>query len=232
MVSKQIGFLALKYTYLICNAAVFVFGWILLITSAVILSHYGGYSKFADHKYANIFICILIVGVALVAVGFFGFYIGVKEMYHFLVLFSIFISIVSIAEIASGLIVFSYTENVNTVTTKALHRAVADYQNVTVAQEMVDWIQVSYKCCGSDGVQDFQKITSECAVAVPSCYDTGACEGNLYKRGCDKLFAGFVKENMLVLGGVAAGFSWLFNSVSIFLSCIINRLNEDRYELL
>ena len=83
----------------------------------------------------------------------------------------------------------------------------------------MDWAQQEFDCCGSYNVTDYPDPNSNKAAfnytglcdggGVSSCYSNKTCDGVLYKKGCERALANFLKDNMIIIGAVAFGIAFI-----------------------
>ena len=78
----------------------------------------------------------------------------------------------------------------------------------------MDWAQQRFECCGGYNYTNYHKvmlnhINSNITLCerggVCSCYSNNTCEGNLFKKGCERVMSIFIKDYLYIIGGVALG---------------------------
>ena len=75
-------------------------------------SKYGTYLTFADDKYADAAIFLIIVGVIVFIVAFLGCCGAIKEHYCMVTTFAIFMIVIFILEVAAGALGLAYKKKV------------------------------------------------------------------------------------------------------------------------
>lgn len=85
----------------------------LIIVGGIIRDRYGDYLSYADNKFANASVFIIIVGVIVFVIGFLGCCGAIKENYFMMVAFSVLLGIIFILEIVAGALGFAYKKKVN-----------------------------------------------------------------------------------------------------------------------
>ena len=84
---------------------------------AIVKSKYGEYLTFADNKYADAAIFLIIVGVIVFIVAFLGCCGAIKEHYCMVTTFAVLLSIIFILEVAAGALGLAYRKKVCVVKT-------------------------------------------------------------------------------------------------------------------
>lgn len=85
---------------------------VLIVIGAIIRDKYGDYVSYADNKFANAAVFIIIVGVVVFVIGFLGCCGAVKENYCMVTTFAVLLAIIFILEIVAGALGFTYKKKV------------------------------------------------------------------------------------------------------------------------
>ncbi|XP_065051867.1 23 kDa integral membrane protein-like [Rhopilema esculentum] len=219
----------IKWLMFIFNAIFWLTGLALIILGAVLKSKYGIYLTFADGKYADAAIFLIIVGVIVFIVAFLGCCGAIKEHYCMVTTFAIFMIVIFILEVAAGALGLAYKKKVVTVADKALSKGIEKYHSEKGAEQFFDWIQEEFKCCGNNGPKDWNStIPSSC------CKSGGAnstcTEADAYQKGCKQGFEDFVKGKLVVIGAVALAFAFV-QILGIIFAFLMMREIRGQYEV-
>lgn len=222
------------------NFVFFLSGLALIIVGAMVRSDYGDYFTYADSKFATAEIFIIVIGIIVFLIGFFGCCGALKENHCMMCAFAVLLSIIFILEIAAAIVGYQYRRKVEKVANSGLERAVANYNKQKGAKQLLDWAQSTLKCCGKSGPEDYdfkvgnitRSICGPAGNGVDSCHMGKDCiKGLLYHAGCKKIVVAFVKKNMYVLGGVAVGVAFI-QVVGVVLACCLMRAIKRDYEVM
>jgi len=236
----------IKYLMFFFNFLFWLSGLVLIVIGAVIRDKYGDYFSYADVKFANTAVFIIVVGVIVFVIGFFGCCGAVKENYCMVTTFAVLLAFIFILEIVAGALGFTYKAKVDDVASKAMTRAIKDYGPHNPATKLMDWTQHKFKCCGKDGASDYGvNVTSGCpavssgiAQGVPSCHEEKKCSEGLLKpgggrkpgSGCKDSLINFIKENLVVIGGVAVSVAFI-QLLGIIFACFLMKAIKGEYEV-
>lgn len=224
----------------IFNFLFWLSGLALIIIGSYIKAKYGDYLSYGDEgsKFASVSVFIIIVGVVVFVIGFLGCCGAIKENYCMITTFAILLGIIFILEIVAGALGFAYRKKVEAEVKDALDDAISKYFNKDQpgAQELLDWAQQEFKCCGRNGSADYQKPqqanTTYCDAngGVASCYSGKTCTGTKYTKGCEQSFIDFVRHNLAVIGAVAIGIAFI-QLLGIIFACCLMKAIKDGYEV-
>lgn len=225
----------IKYLMFFFNFLFWLSGLVLIVIGAIIRDKYGDYFAYADSKFANAAVFIIIVGVVVFIIGFLGCCGAVKENYCMVTTFAVLLAIIFILEIVAGALGFTYKKKVDAVAQKALKQAVGDYGTNDGEKKLLDWAQKTFECCGVEGPADFAKsknvtLCKGVNKGVPSCHKGGTCAGELRKSGCRKGFIDFIKEKLVIIGAVAVGIAFI-QLLGIIFACFLMKAIKGEYEV-
>lgn len=178
------------------------------------------------------------VGSAIVVIGSFGCLCTFKGHSSLLYVFSVFLILVFVVELATAVSVFIFREKVEDGFSNGFSEAMMTYGVDEDKRRAVDGIQAGLMCCGKESYDDWYKMnwTGQTPVdRVPSsCCRVKNCDGtgyqNIYTEGCFNILSSFIQTNFTMIGGVAIGFAFL-QLFGAFLSCCLARnINKSKYE--
>jgi len=224
-----------KYLMFFFNFLFWLSGLALIIVGAIIRDKYGDYFSYADNKFANAAVFIIIVGVVVFVIGFLGCCGAIRENYCMVTTFSVLLGIIFLLEIVAGALGFAYKKKVEETATKALKSAVANYSNSDQpgAKKLLDWAQNKFHCCGVNGTHfAYKNSTDFCSGSKKpkSCHIDESCAKSLYTEDCKQEFIDFVKDNLVVIGGVALGIAFI-QLLGIIFACCMMKSIKGEYEV-
>lgn len=226
----------IKYLMFFFNFLFWLSGLILIIIGAIVRDKYG--DKFADlsDQFANAPVLIIVVGVIVFVIGFLGCCGAVKENYCMVTTFAVLLALIFILEIVAGALGISYRGKVKTYTDKAVLKEIKNY-NDNGKSLLMSWAQETFECCGNKGPADYDNhakndtsVFCDKGQGVKSCHKGGECSGTLYTEGCQPKIINFVKENMILVGGVALGIAFI-QLLGIVFACLLMKAIKGEYEV-
>ena len=228
----------MKFCMFFFNFIFWLSGLTLIIVGTKIHSQSGEYFSYADNNFATAEFFIIIVGLVVFIIGFLGCCGAVKENYCMITAFSVLLSIVFILEIAAGILGYMYRDQARAAATVALKKAMDHYDTEEGAKKLLNWAQGMFRCCGNIGPTDYDvrvgsKMVSPCGSSgggVQSCHEGGECKNRQYTAGCKEKFISFIRNNMVVIGGVAVGIAFI-ELAGIIFSCCLMKTIRNEYEV-
>jgi len=225
----------IKYLMFFFNFLFWLSGLILIIIGAIVRDKYG--DKFAElsDQFANAPVLIIVVGVIVFVIGFLGCCGAVKENYCMVTTFAVLLALIFILEIVAGALGFAYRGKVQTIAEEQTTKEVQNY-NKNGESILLQWAQQKLECCGRVGPTDYDGHTSNstdfCGAGkgVKSCHKEKDCSKKLYGDGCQDKLVEFVKENMILIGGVALGIAFI-QLLGIVFACLLMKAIKGEYEV-
>jgi len=225
-----------KYLMFFFNFLFWLSGLILIIIGAIVRDKYG--DKFADlsAQFANAPVLIIVVGVIVFVIGFLGCCGAVKENYCMVTTFAVLLALIFILEIVAGALGISYKNKVQGLAESQLDKEIKHY-NMNGTSILLNWAQQKLECCGRMGPGDYNNHTSKdpafCAgkdQGVKSCHTGQDCTNKVYPKGCQEKVVTFVKDNMILVGGVAIGIAFI-QLLGIVFACLLMKAIKGEYEV-
>ncbi|TRY57434.1 hypothetical protein DNTS_031423 [Danionella cerebrum] len=239
--STKKSFRVVKYT-------LFVFCYIFWVFSAVVIA-VGIYAKIAkesdvvDTLMADPALLLLIVGSLMFAITFFGCFGALRNI-------SLLLNMITAAVL--GLV---FSKKVQERTEQLMMKAIVRYRDDQDLENVIDFVQKKFKCCGVDSYLDWSKNMyfnssdenpSLEAYGVPfSCcirhknetvfnsmcgYETqkrteSVASQFIYTSGCLEEMVWWGKQNLLLVGGITLALLFIEVSLTFFLQHFIFTLN-------
>lgn len=228
------GMKCVKYVLFLFNLIFFICGLALIIVGAVTLTQVNNYITFLGGSATGLAILVIVIGCIIFTIGFFGCCGAYKENYCMVMTFAFLLGIIFVLEIAAGIGAYVARDQVGDLITDEMEDSMSSYS--TPGDETIrdawDLVQHDLQCCGTNGSDSW----TDRGVAIPeSCCKTEqsgctAVEANMYPDGCLDKFIKWVVANIIIIGGVGIGLSFV-QIVGIFLSCCLARSIKKEYQV-
>ncbi|KAM6039196.1 CD63 antigen isoform 1-T2 [Chlamydotis macqueenii] len=162
-------------------------------------------------------IAILVLGVIIFFISFFGCCGAWKESYCMVTTFAILLSIIFLVEIAAAIAGYVFKDKVRSVLEEGLWDAMRKYGEDQPLTEAVDELQRDFTCCGANNYTDWATIErfrvnntvphSCCRVNTASC-NIRPSPATVYEKGCLQSIEAWMKKNILIVAAVALGIAF------------------------
>lgn len=216
---------------------IFIFNFFFAISGIVIIVC-GGYSLHLFKKtgpvvgddYVSAPVILIVVGSIVFLVAFLGCCGAMQESYCMLMLFSVFLFLILVAEIAAGALGFVYKGKVDHIAKDKFTSSLKDYNResegkVKPVHEAWDFIQSQLKCCG---VTDFRDWKNDAGIDPPKscCPNADQCnaEKDYYSKGCYDKVKEDISQYAVYVGIAGIGIGLIEIIGIIFACCLANQV--------
>ncbi|VDH99500.1 CD151 antigen [Mytilus galloprovincialis] len=149
-----------------------------------------------------------------------------KENYCCIMTFAGILIIIFICEMAAGIAGFIYKDKVDTQISDLMKETITDRK----ALEDWDKVQKEFHCCGVNSSSDWDKNGTK-AFPDSCCSDGGKATTCItYDVGCYTELKDFVKDKIVVIGGIGVGFA-VIQIIGILFACCLGRAVKKEYEV-
>jgi len=218
----------------------------LIICGAIVQVQFDMFTAFLGNTFSGAAILLVIVGVVIFVIGFFGCCGAYKENYCMTMTFAVLLGIIFILEIAAGITAYTMRGNVKGFVKEALVKSMGDYGNDTKAGITKSWdvAQIDFECCGVHNYTEWEEkfgtneVPDSCC--RPEFQDNEGCGKNIDKatandkiyadKGCLNEFEQWVEDNIYMVGGVGIGLAFV-QVVGIILACCLARTIKKEYSI-
>ncbi|KAG5670435.1 hypothetical protein PVAND_000700 [Polypedilum vanderplanki] len=208
-----------------------VSGLAILIAGIVVLNDVTDYSHFLEGRITAPPIMLIIAGLLIFLIAFFGCYGALKESPKLLIAFAVLLGIIFIIEIAVGIAAITFKNDLRGI----LNTQLSDSIRRQNKEDMMAWnlVQRRLECCGISGPRDWFEINNGTASGIPSSCcrpqyidrETQNCLNaaplfmdRVYREGCVNSIHDRVSSNASILIGVGIGIAFI-QLMGIFLAC-------------
>lgn len=232
------GMSCVKYLLFCFNLLFAITGLIILIVGIKAEINSSPYIDLTDENfYTSGPIVLIIVGIIVFIVAFFGCCGAVKENHCMIVTFSVFLLLIFIAELGVGIAGYVKHKDLETSIVKHLNETITQYPTNKDVAKTFDIMQTDLHCCGINGPDDW--IANN--ITIPNTCCTGqeitggvpaACTKDspgFHTKGCLNELVTHLKDIAVVLGGVGLGIA-LVQLLGVIFACCLARSIRSQYE--
>lgn len=199
-------------------------------------------------------IIFIFVGVIMFMLGFCGCIGALRENICLLKFFSICLSIIFFTQLAAGILGFVYRHKIKKLVAENLEDTIIHYRTNPNLQNIIDYSQETFKCCGLNSYKDWRKnryfncsqIGPEaCSVPYSCCrvdqlntqcgYGMNRDEmphskraSIIYTDGCIDGITKWFNRNLEIVGGVGLGVALLQVIGIAFASTLISDIRRQK----
>ncbi|KAK6166602.1 hypothetical protein SNE40_023255 [Patella caerulea] len=189
------------------------------------------YNDFLGNQYTGPGILLIIVGVIIFGIAFFGCCGAVKENYCLVMTFAVLLSIIFILEIAGGIAGFVLKDQLDKEVKEVLNKKIEDYKkNDTAAIQAFDELQKEFECCGVMDKNDWKGNIPNSCCPEDTLINNKCPPTKVYEEGCDAKFISWIQDKILIIGGIGIGLAFV-QIVGICFSCCLARAIRKEYEV-
>lgn len=232
------GMACVKYLLFLFNLIFAITGIVFISVGAVILVVYNGYNNFVDSWFFAAPVLMIIVGVIVFLVSFFGCCGAVKENHCMIITFSILLLLIFALELGAGIAGYMMRGEVSGMLQNRLNSTLQTYNTKEDVRRSWDIMQHDLQCCGMNGFTDWNQYAGyPINIAPDSCCNEIAaqakCDLNslatVYTEGCMKKLQSAIENNAMILGGVGIGVA-LIQLIGVIFACCLARSIRREYE--
>lgn len=183
---------------------------------------------------------IIVVGVVIFFIAFFGCCGAWKENYCMITTFAVFLSIIIIIEIAGAITAYVFRGKLNIWVGNSLKEMITKYNTTEDVRKTMDGIQKELRCCGSSNSDDWKNFKPDhnsvpdscCIKPVKGCGNGTIHDGKkIYRNGCVGTMTSLLNNSLLWVG-VAALVIAFVQFTGIVLACVLMKGIRSGYEVM
>uniref|UniRef100_A0A0B7B361 Tetraspanin n=1 Tax=Arion vulgaris TaxID=1028688 RepID=A0A0B7B361_9EUPU len=181
------GMKCVKYLLFLFNLIFVIAGIGLIAAGAYVKIKLDEYYNFFGNTYMGPGILLIVVGVIIFLLAFFGCCGAVKENYCLTMTFAVTLGIIFILEIAGGIAGFVLRDKIENEIEDLLAKSMNNYNTDSGMRESWDNLQKEFECCGAHNISDWaqhnvNKTPDSCCkeMAPTPCvhYNAEGCASN------------------------------------------------------
>ncbi|XP_059060714.1 CD63 antigen-like [Achroia grisella] len=234
------GMSCVKYLLFLFNLLFAITGLIILIVGITSEIKSSPYIDLTDEQfYTSGPVVMIIVGIIVFVVAFFGCCGAVKENHCMIITFSVFLLIIFLAELAIGIAGYVKHKDLENSIKRHLNETIKEYPTNADVQRTFDIIQTDLNCCGINGPKDWSnngiKIPNTCCAGLPHSITSGSSSDctidspTLRTDGCLNKVVEHLQDIAAILGGVGVGIA-IVQLLGVIFACCLARSIRSQYE--
>ncbi|XP_041036282.1 CD63 antigen [Carcharodon carcharias] len=226
------GMKCVKYLIFIFNFLFWISGIALIVVGILVQTKMNGTLHITSVAASGAPIVIIIVGVVINFVAFFGCCGAWKENYCMVTTFAVLLLLIFIVEIAAAIAGYVFKDQIRGVFEKSFNATMQHYNTSDNARN-IDSLQEQFHCCGSAYYTDWfpHKVPDSCCKIRTHNCGFNVTAGNIYQEGCVNVINDWLKNNIVIVAGVALGIA-LFQLLGIIFACVLMKGIRSGYEVM
>ncbi|XP_075455426.1 tetraspanin-33 isoform X2 [Ascaphus truei] len=234
---------------------------------AMVMVGIGVYARIVKHAEAAMAclavdpaLLLIVVGILMFLITFCGCIGSLRENICLLQAFSVCLTLVFLLQLAAGILGFVFSDKARGKVSEIIGDAIVHYRDDMDLQNLIDFGQQEFSCCGGISYQDWSqnmyfncsaenRSTDRCSVPYSCCLitaeqavvNTKCGQGMqaldylqagefIHINGCIDRLVNWLHSNLFLLGGVALGLA-IPQLVGILLSQILTNQIRDQVKL-
>ncbi|XP_072105776.1 CD63 antigen isoform X1 [Mobula birostris] len=228
------GMKCIKYLMFIFNFLFWISGIALIVVGIVVQTKLNGTLHITSVAASGAPIVIIIVGVIINFVAFFGCCGAWNENYCMITTFAVLLVLIFLVEIAAAIAGYVFKDQIRDAFEKSFNNTMEQY-NQTTSNDVDNW-QTQFHCCGSVDYRDWfpqlnDTVPDSCCKREFRGCGRNTSDSNIYRRGCVQLINDWLKNNIVIVAGVALGIA-LFQLLGIIFACVLMKGIKSGYEVM
>lgn len=230
-----------KYLLFAFNFVIVLAGLVLIIAGALVQTKFKDYLSFFDSRANAAAIFLMVVGVVVFVIGFFGCCGAAKESRCMILTFIVLLCVVLVLEIAAAALAFVLRNKITKVIEDHMKNATVNYNLTGYTGVTLTWdkVQKKFKCCGAASYDDWKtnvKLNSTGSVPdsccnspspAPQCgHGQRKTHDAIYTNGCVKGFVEWASSNILIVGGIAAALTVVEIIGIVIAGCLVSSIRR------
>ncbi|KAL5281830.1 hypothetical protein ACFFRR_005260 [Megaselia abdita] len=212
----------IKYTLFAFNLVFIITGIILIAVGAGVAGTFEEYDSFLKSNFYSITTFLIVIGVFIFIIAFFGCCGAIKENYWMILIFSVLLGLIFILELAAGISGYVLRNQTQDLISEKLNQTMLEYKTNPTISNLWDYTQREFTCCGTNDYTDWKLETKvnlannytadalpiSCCAMPPGEIGSFYCvalngDMNRYADGCLTEFSSYISAHAVSLG--AAG---------------------------
>jgi len=227
------GMKCVKLLLFVFNLIFVIAGIGLIATGAYVNVKMDEYYDFFGKEYFGPGILLIVVGVLIFLIAFFGCCGAYKENHCLTMTFAVCLAIIFVLEIAGGIAGFVMRDQLEEEVENVLTKAMKNYGETGHEGVTKTWnkMQEEFACCGVTASNDWKGVNK--TVPTSCCKDNGcntSDDNQINTDGCATKLENWLKDKVAIIGGVGIGLAFV-QVVGIMFACCLARAIKKEYEV-
>lgn len=210
-----------KYILFLFNLLCSICGLLLIIFGSLLFSNIHTVEDFADAiKSQQVPITMIILGVVIVLISFFGCCGAIRESYCMSMTYSIMLFVLMIGQLILVTYMWLQKDKYLVIMGDVVEKA---WQKRTTSADYMDAIQISMECCGKTDYTDYRYkgfFPASCCKTQDCRYET------VFKRGCKEAFVKFWDQNADIIKYAGLVIAAIEFAGFVFACCLANNIRN------
>lgn len=227
----------IKILLFVFNLLFVIAGIGLIATGAYVNIKMDEYYDFFGKEYLGPGILVIIVGVLIFLIAFFGCCGAIRENYCLTMTFAVSLAIIFILEIAGGITGFVLRDKIEDDVKGVLTDAMRNYNESHHEGVTKSWnkLQEEFSCCGVNNYTDWNTTRGlsappvSCCAKIP-CTPSFDDPSSIYTDPCAGQIEDWLKGKVAIIGGVGIGLAFV-QVVGVMFACCLARAIRKEYEV-
>lgn len=233
------GMKCVKYLLFIFNLIFYFAGLILIVAGALAQTIFSGYLVFFGSGLNGAAVLLIVVGIIVFTVGFFGCCGAYKENHCMIMAFSVLLAIVFVLEIAAAIAARIMQNQLESLLQKGMTESLAKYPEGKT-QDVWDNTQQAMKCCGAGNFTDWEmnsyfanisSVPDSCCVQRTEACGGGALNdpdpAKIFEKGCTDVVFMNINHYIYIILGVALALAAIQIVGIIIACCLASAIRKD-----
>ncbi|XP_017478995.1 PREDICTED: CD63 antigen [Rhagoletis zephyria] len=203
----------IKYVLFAFNLVFMITGIILIAVGVGVAAVFTGYDIWLVSKFFSIPTFLIVIGVFVIFISFFGCWGALKENYILILIFSILLGLIFILELAAGISGYVLRSDASNLIETSLNDSLKSYNRKDPTNSYTitwDYAQRAFGCCGVKNYTDWTDIydgempLSCCDIpdGIVGAFNCSSATENKYRHstGCLSGFSTFIEAHAVSLG--------------------------------
>ncbi|XP_047345514.1 uncharacterized protein LOC124947445 [Vespa velutina] len=212
-------------------AAIQLTGVMIISVGSTIYAVYEDFSHFLDTRYFSPATLLIIVGILVFIIAFFGCCGALRESTCMVLVFAVSLSVVLIMELSAATAAYALQDTVKDLLEYNINSTMHEYDNNDEVKSAVNFMQSRLHCCGYSNMSNWNdiKFTPENNLEIPnSCCDILQIENNStictypYEIGCMNRLSIIIHRSALYIATGAVAIA-LIQLTGIVFACMLGR---------
>jgi CD63 antigen len=225
------GMKCIKYILFVFNLIFYLAGIVLIVAGALVQTMFRDYFVFFGGQFNAAAILLIIVGVIVFFIGFFGCCGAYKENHCMLMTFTVLLGIVFILEVAAAIAAKILNNELRQLVRNKMNDAIVHYNTSGKAGQVWNKTQETLHCCGSVNYTDWKNnpgllntssVPDSCCMTPSTDCGKGALTdpSQIYQDGCANTLINWAEKNIIIIGVVALVLAFI-QIVGIIIACCL-----------
>lgn len=227
------GMSCVKYLLFLFNLLFALSGIVILTVGILIQQMYYTYQQFIDEKFFSAPMILIVVGVIVFMVAFFGCCGAIKESNAMLITFAVMLGLIFIMEVAGGITGYLLQDDIHGMLETRMASGMQDYGKHQDITNSWDVLQYDLKCCGVKSGTDWEPVFQNTTLPHSCCpglpVDVECVDDKASQVGCLATLQALLEENTVRIGAFGIGVACV-QLIGVIFACCLARSIRREYE--